>query len=127
MSTPVSSSNPALLFWRGLTMFSLFGLIGLICIWNGWLAPLRQVPLWLELLIFILPLALLIRGILHGRAKTHVYAVMVSLLYMTFGVWFALTPGEAVYGYLMLGLSILLYLGGFFGAKQLSKPAAQQA
>ena len=113
---------PLRAWWvRGCAIGGLFGLIGLIATWNGWLAPVQQVPLWLELLIFILPLALLIRGILRGIPATHVYATMVSLLYMIFGCWYAFTPQEEVYGYLMLGLSVMLYIGGFFGAKLLSK------
>ena len=113
---------PLRAWWvRGCAIGGLFGLIGLIVAWNGWLAPVQQVPLWLELLIFILPLALLIRGILRGLPTTHVYATMVSLLYMIFGCWYAFTPQEEVYGYLMMGLSVMLYIGGFFGAKLLSK------
>lgn len=113
--------NKALLFWRGVTMLGLFGLIGLITLWNGWLAPIQQVPLWLELFIFILPLALLARGILYGKALSHVHATMVSLIYAILGVWFILTPQEEIYGYAMLFFSILLYTGGFFGAKQITK------
>lgn len=101
-------------------MLGLFGLTGLIVVWNGWLAPIQQVPLWLELLIFILPLALLTRGILYGRAMAHVYATMISLLYASLGIWFILTPQETVYGYLMLLFSSLLYIGGFFAAKQIT-------
>lgn len=112
---------PLRAWWvRGCAIVGLFGLIGLITIWNGWLAPVQQVPLWLELLLFILPLALLIRGILRGFPMTHVYATMVSLLYMIFGCWYMLTPQEEIYGYLMLGLSVVLYIGGFFGAKLLT-------
>ena len=110
-----------LIFWRSVTLTGLFGLIALIFLWNGWFTPIQQVPLWLELLIFTLPLALLIRGILHLNPKTHVYAILVSLIYMCLGCWFILTPNESLYGYLMLALSILLYAGGFFTAKILGK------
>lgn len=113
--------NITLLFWRGVTMTGLFGLIGLIVIWNGWLAPIQQVPLWLELLIFGLPLALLSRGILYGKAIAHVHATLVSLIYTIASIWFILTPQEEPYGYLMLLFSILLYTGGFFGAKYINK------
>ena len=119
---------PLQAWWvRGCAIGGLFGLIGLIVIWNGWLAPIQQVPLWLEMLIFILPLALLIRGILRGLPMTHVYATMVSLIYMTFGCWYAFTPQEEIYGYLMLFLAVILYIGGFFGAKLLHTPQAEPA
>lgn len=112
---------PLRAWWvRGCAIGGLFGLIGLIALWNGWLTPVQQVPLWLELLIFILPLALLIRGILLGIPLTHVYATMVSLIYMIFGCWYSFTPQEEIYGYLMLGLAVMLYIGGFFGAKLLN-------
>lgn len=113
--------NKALLFWRGVTMAGLFGLLGLIIVWNGWLTPGRYVPLWLELLIFGLPLVLLARGILYGKAIAHVHATLVSLIYTLLGIWFMLTPQEEVYGYWMLFFSILLYTGGFFGAKYINK------
>ncbi len=113
---------PLQAWWvRGCAITGLFGLMGLIAAWNGWLTPVQQVPLWLELLIFILPLALLIRGILRGLPATHVYATIVSLLYMVFGCWYAFTPQEEIYGYLMLLFAAMLYIGGFFGAKLLDK------
>ncbi|MGB1255237.1 MAG: DUF2069 domain-containing protein [Thiolinea sp.] len=113
---------PLQAWWvRGCAIGGLFGLIGLICIWNGWLAPIQEVPLWLEMLIFILPLALLIRGILRGLPATHVYATIVSLIYLIFGCWYAFTPNEEVYGYLMLLFATMLYIGGFFGAKLLDR------
>ena len=113
--------NTALLFWRGMAIAGLFGLIGLIIVWNGWLAPIQQVPLWLELILFGLPLVLLARGILYGKALTHVHATLVSLAYTIISIWFILTPQEEPYGYLMLLFSVLLYTGGFFGAKYINK------
>lgn len=113
--------NKILVFWRGVTLTGLFGLLGLIVVWNGWLTPGRYVPLWLELLVFCLPLVLLTRGLLYGRALTHVHATLVSLIYTLLGIWFILTPQEEVYGYLMLLFSILLYTGGFFSAKYINK------
>ncbi len=119
---------PLQVWWvRGCAIGGLFGLIGLIAAWNGWLAPVQEVQLWLEMLIFILPLALLIRGILRGHPVTHVYATMVALLYMIFGCWYAFTPQEEIYGYLMLLLAVMLYIGGFFGAKLLGNKAQKSS
>ncbi len=116
--------NKVLLFWRGATAVGLFGILGLIIVWNGWLAPVQQVPVWLELIIFGLPLVALSRGIMHGNAVTYVHATLVSLVYTVISIWFILTPQEETYGYLMLLFSILLYVGGFFGAKYLNKANA---
>ena len=118
---------PLQAWWvRGCAIGGLFGLIGLISLWNGWLAPVQQVPLWLEMLVFIFPLALLIRGILRGLPATHVYATIVSLIYLIFGCWYAFTPQEELYGYLMLLFATMLYIGGFFGAKLLDKRPTEQ-
>jgi len=115
------TSNWKLWLSRSSAITGLLGLIILICVWNGWLTPIQQVPLWLELLIFVSPLAPLVKGILSGNAATHVHATLISLLYLIFAVWYILTPQEEVYGYLMLLFGIMLYVGGFFGAKQLGK------
>lgn len=105
--------------WRSLTFIGLFGLILLITVWNGWLAPIQQVPLWLELLLFVGPLALLIRGIWRKSPRTHVHATLLSLVYMSYGFWYLFTPQEERYGTVMLILSITLYVGCFFSAKKL--------
>ncbi|HPE61109.1 MAG TPA: DUF2069 domain-containing protein [Thiolinea sp.] len=104
---------------RTLAITGMLGLIFLIVLWNGWLDPQQQIPRSIELLIMLFPLLFLVRGILGGRAPTHVHATLISLLYFSIGIWFAFTPGEEPYGYLMSALSIMLYLGGFFGAKGL--------
>lgn len=109
--------------WRVLTLGGLLGLIGLILVWNLWLRPVQQVPLWLEFGFLITPLLLLLPGILRGNSKTHVYAVLVSLLYVTLGIWVVIDPLEKVYGYALIGLSICLYAGGFMSAKLLGKKA----
>jgi uncharacterized membrane protein len=112
-----------LLLWRTLSVGGLLGLIFWIILWNGWLTPVQYVPRWLELLIFLAPLMYLVRGILHGRISTSVHAILISLPYATLGVWFAVSPPEQVYGYVMLTLSICLYLGSFMTAKVLGKKA----
>ncbi|MBJ6611146.1 MAG: DUF2069 domain-containing protein [Candidatus Thiothrix moscowensis] len=112
-----------LAIWRNLTLFGLLGLIGLIVVWNVWLRPVQLVPLWLELGLLLAPLLLLLRGIWQGNAKTHVLAVLVSLLYLMLGIWVVLDPLERAYGYALLVLSVCLYAGGFMAAKLLGKKA----
>lgn len=114
-------------FWRNLILFSLLGLIGLVVVWNGLLAPVQHVPLWLELSLLLLPLLLLLPGIWQGRARTHVMAVLVALLYMALGVWVVFDPTERMYGYALLFLSAGLYAGAFMGAKILGKRAKGEA
>lgn len=110
-----------LLLWRTLSVGGLVGLIFWIIIWNGWLTPVQYMPRWLELLIFLAPLLYLIRGIFHGRVSTSVHAILISLLYATAGIWFAFSPQEEIYGYIMIALSACLYLGSFMTAKLLGK------
>ncbi|SEA06562.1 Uncharacterized membrane protein [Thiothrix caldifontis] len=107
--------------WRNLTLFSLLGLIGLIVVWNGLLASVQHVPLWLEIPLLLAPLALLVRGIVQGNAQTHVFAVLMSLLYLLLGIWVVLDPQERLYGYALIFLSIGLYAGAFMSAKILGK------
>lgn len=107
--------------WRNLTLFSLLGLIGLIVLWNSLLAGVQHVPLWLEIPLLLAPLLLLVRGIWQGNAQTHVFAVLISLLYLMLGIWVVLDPQERLYGYALIFLSIGLYAGAFISAKLLSK------
>lgn len=112
-----------LALWRNLTLVGLLGLIGVIILWNVWLTPVQSVPLWLEMLLLLPPLLLLVRGIFQGNAKTHVHAVLVSLLYLTLGIWIAIDPQERMYGYALITLGVCLYVGGFMSAKVLGKKA----
>ncbi|MGB3916987.1 DUF2069 domain-containing protein [Thiothrix litoralis] len=109
--------------WRNLTLIGLLGLMSLIIVWNIALAPVQHVPPWLEVSVLLAPLLLLVRGIWQGNAQTHVYAVLVSLLYLMLGIWMALDPLERVYGYALIVFSICLYAGGFMTAKVLGKKA----
>ncbi|MEB4592931.1 DUF2069 domain-containing protein [Candidatus Thiothrix sp. Deng01] len=114
-----------LLLWRTLSVGGLLGLIAWIILWNGWLTPIQHMPRWLELLILLAPLLYLVRGILHGRISSSVHAILISLVYATLGVWYAVSPLEQLYGYLMLALSAALYLGSFMSAKVLGKQAKE--
>lgn len=107
--------------WRTLAIAGLLGLIFWIILWNGWLTPVQYLPRWLELLVLLPPLLYLVRGTLHGRIKTSVHAILISLLYATIGVWFAVSPAEQLYGYILLALSVSLYAGSFMTAKVLGK------
>jgi uncharacterized membrane protein len=106
-------------YWNMLAILGLLGLIALILIWNIWLVSpeLQQVPLSIELALLLLPLAFLLRGILYKRVETHAYASFTAIFYAFIGFWFAFTPREEIYGYLILLLSFCLYLGGFKFAK----------
>ncbi len=110
-----------LIIWRILTIAGLLGLIFLIIGWNGWLSPIQKIPRSIELFILLIPLLFLVRGIFHGRYSTHVKATFPSIIYFILGVWYAFTPKEEVYGYLLILFSFMLYLGGFLYARTIMK------
>ena len=103
--------------WRACAVSGLLDLIILIVVWNGWLSTTQQFPRSIEIFILLLPLLPLVRGIIRGSNRSHVFSILVSLLYATLGVWYLFSPHEAVYGWLMILMSSLLYIGGFMSAK----------
>ncbi len=109
--------------WRNLTLVGLAGLVALIVLWNLVLAKVQYVPVWLELLLLLAPLLALVPGVMKGNPKTHVYAILISLLYLLLGIWIAIDPVERVYGYGLIVLSVCLYAGAFMTAKILGKKA----
>ncbi|MEE9302790.1 MAG: DUF2069 domain-containing protein [Thiotrichaceae bacterium] len=110
-----------IIVWRTLAITGLLGLIFLIILWNGWLSPIQKIPRSLELLILLTPLLFFVRGILNGTYSTHVKTVFPGILYFVLGVWYALTPKEEIYGYLLIIFSFMLYLGGFLYARTIMK------
>ena len=110
-----------LLVWRMLAITGLLGLIFLIILWNGWLTPVQQIPRSIELFVLLVPLLFFVRGLLNGNYSTHVNVAFPALVYFLLGVWYALTPLEEVYGYLLISFSFMLYLGGFLYARTIMK------
>lgn len=110
--------------WYWLAVIGIMGLIFWILAWNIWLAPkgLQLLPLSVELAILLLPLALLLRGVLNAHVETHAYASFIAIFYAFLGFWFAFSPNEAIYGYIMLLFTFFMYLGGFLYAKTVGKP-----
>lgn len=103
--------------WRACAIGGLLGLILLIVLWNGWLSTTQKFPRSIEIVILLLPLLPLVRGILQGSNRSHVFSILVALLYATLGVWYLFSPQEQIYGWLMILASTLLYIGSFMSAK----------
>ena len=110
-----------IILWRALAAIGILGLVLLSILWNGWLTPIQQFPRSIEIAILVLPLLFFVRGILHGKRDTFVAASLLSLPYTMVGVWYILSIDEKSYGYLMLLLSLCLFLGGFLYARELDK------
>lgn len=113
--------------WRNLASFGLIGLVLWIVLWNGWLTPYQRVPRWLELLLLLTPLLLLLRGVLYSRPKALFYSLLASLVYVTMGVWYVLEPPEQLYGYLLIVLSVCLYVGAFMSLRVVQAQAETEA
>ena len=108
-----------------LTLFSLLGLVAVIIAWNGWLTTTQAMPRSLEIGIFCVPLLLFLRGVLNGKRGIYVSLMVVAFFYFLMGVWHIIDPLERAYGIVIVLLSLALYLGGYFYAKQHDKIAQQ--
>jgi uncharacterized membrane protein len=93
---------------RILSLLAYFGLLAHVLVWailanpNGGTATL--------LLLAGMPLLIFLRGLLYGRAKTHAWLGIVSLLYFIHGTAEAYSNESArILAYLEVGLSLLLF------------------
>lgn len=62
------------------------GLIVLTLAWEGWLAPAPRTPPGLWLMLKAIPLALPLRGLLHGRARAFGWAGLLAMAYLLEGL-----------------------------------------
>ena len=62
------------------------GLILLTLVWEGWLAPAPRTPPGLWLMLKAIPLALLLRALLHGRPRAFGWAGLLAMLYLLEGL-----------------------------------------
>lgn len=107
---------------RWLSLAGLLGLLGMSLAWHGWLAPSRYFPTSLVILVTTLPLLLPLRGVLHERPRSHLWAAFASLLYFIHGVGEAVAnPDQRWLGLAEIGLSLLL----FFAATLFARWGAQ--
>jgi len=76
--------------FHGLALGSYFSLLVLTLVWHAWLFPSAYFPISLVLIVTALPLLLPLRGLLHGRPRSHIWVALLSMLYFVHGV------GEAI-------------------------------
>ncbi len=84
-----------------LTLFGYFGIMLLLPIWYGWLAPPSVMSPRVALIALGLPLFAPLRGLLHARSYTVAWSLFLSVIYFTHGIveaysdstarWLALT------------------------------------
>ncbi|GAC1030563.1 DUF2069 domain-containing protein [Pseudomonas sp. No.21] len=100
---------PRLAISRALSLIAFFGLALLLVVWTLVYAELNGARPWVVLSIELLPLALLAPGMVLGNARAHAWACFVINLYFIQGVLAATDPNRALFGWLMGGLSLLLF------------------
>lgn len=89
-----------------------FGLLGLLMLWNIWLAPSRYFPVAMVLIVLVVPLLFPLRGLLHGRISAHLWAGLLALLYFVHGVVEAVSnPAQRWLGLLEIVFSLALFAG----------------
>ena len=105
-------------FWRVTALFGYFGLLLGLILWFTVLAPPARASISVALLGFVGPLLFPLRGILHGRAYTHAWTSMLSLLYFTHGVVEAWSNApERIWALGEVTLSVILFVGAAFYAR----------
>ena len=99
-------------FYYGLALCGHLGLLGLLIVWNVWLYPPTIFPVAVVLLVYIGPLLIPLRGLLHGRLYTHAWTHFLALFYFTVGVMIAAANlEERWYAIAQVVLSIMLFMG----------------
>ena len=102
-----------------LTLASYFALLALMLIWHAWLFPSAYFPTSLVLFVTAVPLLLPLRGLLHGRPRSHIWAALLSLLYFVHGVGEAFaSPQQRWLGFLEILLSLTLVLSASLYVRQ---------
>lgn len=67
-------------------LITYFGLIVLIVLWEGWLAPAPNAPPGIWLALKAVPLLFPLRGLLKGRKRTYLLTTLLLMLYFIDGV-----------------------------------------
>ncbi|RMG54240.1 MAG: DUF2069 domain-containing protein [Gammaproteobacteria bacterium] len=101
----------------GLALFGLFGLMAALTLWHAWIAPPRELPRALLLIVTVGPLFLPMRGLLHGRPRTAAWATFLALFYFIAGIDHIATPGARAFGWVETLLALCLFLGSMFYAR----------
>lgn len=99
-----------------------FGLFVLLMSWFTILAPSRQFPVALLLLIFVAPLLLPMRGLLRANLKSSAWAAYLSLFYFMHGSSEAYAnDDERFFASLEIIFSLMLFFGSTFFIRSTGK------
>ena len=103
--------------FRWLTLFGYLGLMALIFTWHLFIKPLPPQFISITLLIQLGPLMFPLRGLLHGKIYTHVWASYLALFYFVIGVWYAASHETLLFGIFICLFSLIFFIGAVFYAR----------
>ena len=99
--------------FHALTLFGYFGIMLLLPVWYGWLAPPTVLSPRVALIVLGLPLFAPLRGLLHARSYTVTWSLFLSVIYFTHGVVEAYSDNDARWLALAeVALSLCWLVGG---------------
>lgn len=108
----------AVRFYWWLSLVGYTGLLLLLPLWYGWLAPPEILPKSLVLGILLIPLLFPLRGLLYGKPYTFAWTSFLALMYFIHGVTEAWSAPEARYlAILEIIFSLCLYFGAMMFAR----------
>jgi len=110
--------------YRWVSLAGYFGLLLLILNWFTWIAPPKEFPRSIVLILLTVPLLIPLRGMLHGRRRTHQWVIFLSLGYFMGGVdvWYMQSGLHSYLGAAMTLFSIVLFVGCSYYGKYMGPP-----
>ncbi len=109
---------------RVVTLGGYSGLLTLMVVWHAWLHPPHHFPT--ALVLTALPLLLPLRGLLHGRTHSHLWACLLMMLYLMHGVVEALTnPPQRLLAIVEITLSLTVFIAAALYIRR--APAAENS
>jgi len=113
-------------FYYALALFGYFGLLGLLIVWNAFLVKPEIFPISVVLLLYVGPLLIPLRGLLHGKLYTHAWVHFMALFYFSVGVMIAAANvAERHYAIAQIILSILLFVGSMMFVRKKAREDKQ--
>ncbi|MEE9398344.1 MAG: DUF2069 domain-containing protein [Methylococcales bacterium] len=104
-----------------------FGLLTLHLFWHTVLIPPASLPVSIALAIALFPLLLPLRGLLHGRPKSIIWAAYLSLAYFIHGVLsVAGEKVERIPASLEIIFSLTLFFAAVYYVRNLAKSSAEK-
>ena len=114
----IPAPSPKTLLAHRLTLIGYCGLVLLIPVWNLWWYPSEKFNNQVLTMIWLIPLAFPMLGLLKGKAYTHAWSGFIAVIYICHALTSLLTnPNEFMAILLELALASLFLFGGMFFAK----------